>query len=268
VCSVSSFTGSFAHKIALLAEGDYVALTKSGAEPLSHWKLWHLSNGEYEVIDSGVRNESAIQTFRFDSQFMPIGFSKKAGPLDLPSTVLPKVPGYEISCEYKTKELACETVSENGTRSTQTVPAVPPYVVIGEFYDLDFAWFMTGVVHLASSGQSSNDVVNVYAIATGRKPTEITLRPDKPIQIISDGDESALALGRMQRIKKFEVRSDNGRILEGTDQGLIVRLNVASNPELGYAIDNYKEYEPWGIPFGHTVGVAAPNATTPTSGNP
>jgi len=178
---------------------------------------------------------------------------------------LPKFPGSEISCEYKAKELSCETISGDGTRSTQTVAAVPPYVVIGEFYDLDLAWFMTGVVHLASSEEASSGFVNVYAITTGKKPPETNVRPNKPIQIISDGDESALALGRMQRVKKYKVSSDNGRILLGTDQGLIVRLNVGSNPELGYAIDNYKEYEPWGTPFGGISNTAASSAPSTES---
>jgi TonB family protein len=250
----------------LLAEGDYVALAKSGAKPLSHWKLWHLDDGKYEVIDSNTRNPAAIQVFRFDSKFMPIGFSRKTGPLDLPDSRLPKFPASEISCDYKAKELSCETISGDGTRSRQTAAAVPPYVVVGEFYDLDFAWFMTGVVHLASSGVASDGFVNVYAMTTGSSPTQITLRPDKPIQIISDVDESALALGRTQRIRKYRVESDNGRILTGTEQGLIVRLSPASNTELGYAIDSYKEYQPWGVPFGNMSNVAAVSAAGKKSG--
>ena len=249
----------------LLAEGDYVALAKSGVKPLSHWKLWHLDDGKYEVIDSNTRSPSAIQIFRFDSKFMPVGFEKKTGPLDLPDPRLPKIPGSEISCEYEAKELSCETVSGDGARSTQTAAATAPYVVIGEFYDLDSAWFMTGVVHLASSGKT-NGLVNVYALTTGKRPMEIALKPDKPIQIISDGDEPALALGRMQRIKKYKVRSDNGRILVGTYQGVIVRMGPAANPELGYAIDNYKEYEPWAVPFGDISNVAAVDAAGTESG--
>ena len=64
----------------------------------------------------------------------------------------------------------------------------------------------------------------------------------------------------MQRVRKYKVGSDNGGILLGTGQGLIVRLNVGSNPELGYAIDNHKEYEPWGVPFGDISNTAAPSA--------
>lgn len=246
----------------LLAEGDYVAHAKSGTKPLSHWKLWHLDDGKYEVIDSSVQNPPSIQTFRFDSKFMPSGFSIKKAPLDIPDSHFPKIPGFEISCEYMPKELSCETISEDGTRLSQTVAAVRPYVVIGEFYDLDYVWFITGVVHLASSGEASNGLVNTYAITTGKKPAEIALTPNKPIQIISDGEESEMALGRMQRIKKYRVISDNGRMLVGTDEGLIVHMNPRSNLALGYAIENYKEHEPWGVQFGDISSVIAPHAAT------
>jgi TonB family protein len=246
----------------LLAEGDYVAVAKGGNKLLSHWKLWHLNNGEYEVIDSSARNVSAIQTFRFDSRFMPIGFSKKAGPVDIANSRLPKVPGYEISCEYKAKELICETVSADGTRSTQTVPALPPYVLIGEFYDLDFTWFMTGVVHLASSEKTHNGLVNVYALTDGKNPTEIGLRPDTPIQITSDGDGTALAMGRVQPVKKYKWEFGSVPLVVGTDQGLIVKMTMTAPPETGFAIDNYKEYERWGVPFGDISNVAASSAAT------
>ena len=231
----------------LLAEGDSVATTKSGSKPISHWKLWQLNNGEYEVIDTGVRNPSVVQTFRFDSQFMPVGFSMKRAPLDLQDSRVPKLPGSAISFEYGPKQLTCETISGDGTKSTKTVPAVSPYVAIGEFYDLDFLWYMTGVVHLASSGKD-NGLVHVYAM-TEEKLREIELKPDRPLRISFDGDGTDLALGRTQRVKKYKSETSGGLI--GTDQGLIVRVNM-------YAIDNYKEYEPWGVPFGDKLNAAAP----------
>lgn len=244
----------------LLAEGDYVLQATTGVKRLSHWKLWRVDDGKYEVVDASVRNPSSIQVFRFDSKFMPIGFSKKMGPFDPPDSRLPKLPGGEITCEYRARELNCVTISGDGKASKETTAAAPPYVVVGEFYDLDFAWFMTGVVHLASRAEARDGVVKVYAITSGKRPTEIKVVPDKPIRIIADGDESALALGRMQHVKKYRVGSDNGRILIGTDQGLIVRYSVGSGAEVGLAIDNYTEYEPWGVPFGDIPGTAASSA--------
>jgi len=125
---------TYAQERTLLAEGDSVALTTTGAKPFSHWKLWRLDSG-YEVIDSSAQNASAIQIFRFDSRFMPIGFSKKSGPLEVTnSRIIPKFPGYEVSCEYKAKEMVCESLAGDGTRSTAAIAGTPPYVVVGEFY--------------------------------------------------------------------------------------------------------------------------------------
>jgi len=250
----------------LLAEGDDVALTKSGPRTLSHWKLWHLNDGTYRVADLSVQNVSAIQEFRFDSKFMPVGFSKKAGPVGSPDSRFPTSTGFDISCDYKPKELTCETVSRDRAKTTQTVAAIPPYVVAGEFYDLDFIWFMTGVVHLASEGNASSGFVNIYGLTTtGNNPMKIALKPDKPVQIVSCGDESAMELGRTQRIKKYKIGTNGGRVLVGTDQGMISRINLVSNPNIGFAITNYKEYKPWGVPFGDIRNVAASNAISEQS---
>lgn len=232
----------------LLAEGDSIAQTTTGGiKPLTHWKLWRIDSG-YEVIDVNVQNDSFIQIFRFDTKFMPIGFSKKMGPVELPKSRinLPKLPGAEISCEYKPKELVCGSSAPDNTQSIVSIDAVPPYVVVGEFYDLDFLWFMTGVVHLASK-EKTGGLVNIYAITSGKGPKEIGLKADKPFRISSDGDGSAMALGRVQPIKKY--LGSDGHSLIGTDQGIIVRVSPSSKPEVGFAIDNYKEYEPWGVPF-------------------
>ena len=231
----------------LLAEGDSVALTTKGTKPLSHWKLWCLDNG-YEVIDSSTRNASSTQTFRFDSKFMPTGFAMKIGPLEISDHRRPEISGSEISCEYKSREILCESIAGDGTRSATKIAAVPPYVVTGEFYDLDFLWFMTGVVHLLQ-GAKPDGSVNAYAVTSGRGPKEIELKIDKPIRIISDGNGSATMLGRVQPIKKYRWGSAHGRLLTGTEQGFIVKIQPNPSLELGYAIDNYKEHVPWGVPF-------------------
>src|SRR5579864_2322265 len=191
----------------LVAEGDSVAVTTSETKTLSHWQLWRTNEG-YEAVDSNARNTSIVQIFRFDSKFMPTGFTRKSGPLELPDAHFPKSPGFEISCEYETKEAVCESIAGNGTRSTTTIAAMQPYVVTGEFYDLDFLWFMTGVVHLASKGKTGG-LVDVYAVTSGKGPKDIGLKADKPIRVISDGDGSATALGRVQPIKKYKWGSDN-----------------------------------------------------------
>src|ERR1700734_167884 len=193
----------------LAAEGDCVARTKTGDKPLSHWQLWHLSNGEYEVVDTSAKIASSVQIFRFDSQFLPIGYTKKFGPASWPQ--VPNVPaisgrttpGHTISCQYGSVELSCVDESSEGHRSTTSIAAQPPYVFIGEFYDLDFVWFTTGVVRLASRNGAKDGVVNVYALTDGAKPPDIGLKPDKPMKVVFAGEETAQVMGKTQVVKKY-----------------------------------------------------------------
>src|ERR1700675_4985751 len=76
----------------LTAEGDYIAQTKIGDKPLAHWQLWHLGNGDYEVVETSIKNASSVQIFRFDSQFLPIGYTKKFGPISKPQ--IPNFPTF------------------------------------------------------------------------------------------------------------------------------------------------------------------------------
>jgi hypothetical protein len=216
----------------LAAEGDYIARTKTGDKPLSHWQLWHLSNGEYEVVDTSTQNASSVQLFRFDSQFLPIGYTKKVGPISMPQVPNAPVisgrtfPGSAISCQYDSKELSCSAESSEGHKSTASMAAKPPYVFIGEFYDLDFAWFLAGVVRLVLRNSAKDGVVNVYAMTTGAKPADIGLKSDQPIKIVFAGEETTEVMGKTQVVKKYEWRS---RVLRVTTQGLVVSARTQAN---------------------------------------
>jgi hypothetical protein len=229
----------------LAAEGDYVAQTKTGDKPLSHWQLWHLSNGDYEVVDTSIKNASSIQIFRFDPQFLPIGYTKKFGSISKPQVPnFPTIPGQTVSCRYESRELSCDAESSGGHKSTASIAAKPPYVFTGEFYDLDFAWFMTGVVRLASRNGAKDGVVNVYAMTDGAKVGDIGLKPDSPMKIVFTGEETAQVMGKTQVVKKYEWGSDDVAVLRVTAQGLVVSLSTG--PAFGFAMSGYKEYEPWG----------------------
>ncbi len=231
----------------LVAEGDYIAWTKAGDKPLSHWQLWHLSSGGYEVVDTSIKNASSVQIFRFDSQFMPIGYSKKLGPIPKPrASNVATTPGWTISCQYESKKLSCDAESSEGLKSTTSTAADAPYVVTGEWYDLDFAWFMTGVVRLASHNGTKDGVVNAYALTDGPKAGEIGLEADSPIKIVFTGEETAQVMGKTQVVKKYEWGSDDVPVLRVTSQGLVVSLTNGSDPAIGFAVSGYKEYEPWG----------------------
>jgi len=231
----------------LVAEGDYIAWIKTGDEPLSHWQLWHLSNGGYEVVDTSIKNASSVQVFRFDSRFLPIGYSKKSGPIPKPqASNVATTPGWTISCQYESKKLSCDAESSEGLKSTTSIPADAPYVVTGEVYDLDIAWFMTGVVRLASHNGTKDGVVNVYALTGEAKAGDIGLEADSPIKIVFTGEETAQVMGKTQVVKQYESGPD-GFVLRVTSQGLVVSVTNGSDPDgVGFAISGYKEYEPWG----------------------
>ena len=211
----------------LVAEGDYVASTKTGEKPLSHWQLWHLRNGGYEVVDASVKNASSVQIFRFDSQFLPIGYVKKLGPISKPkASNVATIPRRTISCRYESRELSCDAESSEGRKSTTSIAAEAPYVVTGEFYYLDFAWFMTGVVRLASRNGTKDGVVNTYALTDGAKAGDVGLESDSPIKIVFTGEETAQVMGKTQVVKKYEWGSDDVPVLRVTSQGLVVSLLV------------------------------------------
>ncbi|HSY91068.1 MAG TPA: hypothetical protein VK812_06820 [Candidatus Binatus sp.] len=231
----------------LVAEGDYIARTKTGDNPLSHWQLWHLSNGGYEVVDTSIKNASSVQIFRFDSQFFPIGYIKKLGPISKPqASNVATLPGWTISCRYESKKLSCDAESSEGRKSTTSIAAEDPYVVTGEFYDLDFTWFMTGVVRLALRNGAKDGVVNTYALTDGAKAGDIGLEPDDPMKIVFTGEETTQVMGKMQVVKKYEWGSEDFPLLRVTSQGLVVSLTNRSDPAIGLEMSGYKEYEPWG----------------------
>jgi hypothetical protein len=231
----------------LAAEGDYVAQTKTGDKPLSHWQLWRLSNGDYEVVDTSIKNASSVQIFRFDRQFLPIGYTKKFGPISMPQVPnLPTISGQTISCQYGSSQLSCAAESSEGHKSAAAIAAKPPYVFIGEFYDLDFAWFMTGVVRLASRNGAREGVVNVYAMTNGAKAADIGLKSDTPMKIVFIGEETVQVIGETQVVKKYGGGPHQQQILLVTSQGLVAKVIDSSTAGFAFAMSNYKEYEPWG----------------------
>jgi hypothetical protein len=230
----------------LAAEGDFVAQTKEGIRPLSHWKLWKLDDGGYEVVDQKHHNADSVEIFEFDSQLMPKGFTKKVGGLPQTQTGQPS-RDVTISCQYKTRELTCTADSSGGNKSSTSITAEPPYVFIGEFYDLNYAWFMTGVVNLASRGDAKNGYVNVYILTEGTKLGEIALEADKPIKITFVGQEAGESDDKSQVLKEFEWEgTDSFSILHTNAKSMVVGLSNKRNPAIRLAIINYREYVPWG----------------------
>jgi hypothetical protein len=240
----------------LVAEGDYVAQSNPH-KPLAHWKVWHLRTGDYEVIETlAGPSRNIVQVFDFDAQFLPSGFSLTIDTRPrIPTTERQKLPfeAFEvyptiISCRYNVEDLSCQTES-NGKKSALSIPAKLPYVFIpGEFYALDETWLATGIVRLNERHHSEDNAINVYTMLDNK------IRAGRAIQLTYAGKRTANVMGKFQAVTEYEVwrESKPGEwvlstlsVLLVTSQGLVARIRGKSEPGLGYAISNYKEYESW-----------------------
>jgi hypothetical protein len=246
----------------LAAEGDYIAQSNPN-KPLAHWKVWHLRTGDYEVVETlAGPSRNVVQVFHFDAQFLPNGFSltidtRPKEPAALPFTVYPTI----ISCRYSIQDLSCE-IEENGKKSATSIPAKQPYVFVpGDFYALDYLWLMTQIVRSNEHIHSEDNAVDVYTTGMDTKihvgqPIQLDnkVHAGHPIQLTYAGKRSANFMGKSQPVTEYEVWTGNRpgewvlaelSVLQVTSQGLVVSIRGKSDPAFGYAISNYKEYEPW-----------------------
>jgi hypothetical protein len=234
----------------LAAEGDYVALQDRN-KPLAHWKLWHLQNGEYEVVETLAGPSHIVQVFHFDAQFLPSGFSLTIDTFPIRSKrrkrtfmVHPTI----ISCRYNIQDLSCES-ENNGTKSATTIPAKRPYVFVpGEFYALDRTWFMAGIFRLTEHNDAEAMGVNVYVMLDNK------IRAGRPIQLTYSGKQTARLNGKVQPVREFEIWTESepgawvlreSSVLQVTSKGIVASIRGKPDPGLGYEIANYKEYEHW-----------------------
>lgn len=245
----------------LIAEGDYAAKKRDGDKVLAHWKFWRLSTGEYEAIEA---SGALTQTFRFDAQFMPVGYSFRLDPHPraLTNPRVPTISPMGVSCEYKPRELRCES-DYKGQHSAASTPAEAPYVFIpGELYTLDFTWFLTGVVHLVERNDSGDGVVNVYTMTDSEtNHSAIALKADEPIHLAFTGQESEFIMGKTQEVRKYEGWGlPEFSVLRVTAEGLVALIGGKSAPTVGFAMSNYTELVSWESPF-HPVRLVAPPST-------
>jgi hypothetical protein len=232
----------------LLAEGDYVAQSENGSKPVAHWKLSQLTSGEYEVTESFVRNPYVTQIFRFDAQFLPIGYSlainSRSGQSP-PVQSRPDLHPTSFSCIYKANELACDAENE-GRNSHASIAAKEPYVVVfDEGWFADITWLFTGVVRRMQHTGARETLVNAYVIKDN-DTGGITLKPDTPTKLALIGDEKANVLGKMQTVRRYEVRdSADHSVLLVTMDGIVAAVipnGTADSARL--AMGSYQQYKP------------------------
>jgi hypothetical protein len=231
---------------ALIAEADYIAQSENSSKPVAHWKLWHLTSGEYEVTESFVKNPYVTQIYRFDVKFLPIGYSIAINPvLGTSAQPRPDLHSMNLSCVYKANELACDSDYE-GRKSRASIPARGPYTVaIDEYWFADATWTFTGVVRLMEHTGASEALVSAYVIKDN-ETGGIVLKPDRPTKLALVGEEKANVLGKMQTVRRYEERdSADHSVLLVTMDGLVAAasLNGPAN-SVRFAISNYQQYKP------------------------
>lgn len=249
--SVTAFTVDRA----LIAEGDYAFQKVNETKVIAHWKLWQLDDGEYEVIESSTKTPENTQIFRFDAQFMPSGYALTLGPLS--KAQLDRSPAAKtfyhpmsISCDYQPQKLTCKT-EYDGHSSVSAIDAKAPYVFLpGEFYSLDFTWFLTGVVHLIENQGTRDSFVNVYVLTDNEaNHNSIAFKADKPIRLTFTGDETALLMGKTQEVRKYEWEKTELSVSRVSSKGLVGLISGRESSTTGFAMSNYIEYVPWESPF-------------------
>jgi hypothetical protein len=241
----------------LVSEGDYAWETGNGTRAIAHWKLWHLGSGEYEVIESFVRKPLVMQTFRFDAQFLPTGYSLAIPRIKIAANT--EKPAVKFTCVYKTAELACQVESEKG-RPRSSIPASEPYVVLlDDGWFADFTWQFAGVVRTMEHKGAKEAVVNTYIIRDDNSGG-IALKPDKPMKLACLGEKQAEVMGKMQTVRQCEGQEPGDDItLLVTSDGLVAAATLSGRgipaaiqfqaDAVGgaFATADYREYESLGF---------------------
>jgi hypothetical protein len=226
----------------LIAEGDYVAQSENGSKPVAHWKLSRLTSGDYEVTESFVHNPYVTQIFRFDAQFLPIGYSLAINPLSgqSPQPHPDRHPA-SFSCIYKANELACDSEYE-GRKSHASIAAKEPYTVaLDEYWFADITWVFTGVVRRMQHTGARETVVNAYLIKDN-DTGGIALSSDTPTKLVLVGDEQANVLGKMQTVRRYE--SADHSVLLVTMDGLVAAVVPKGTADsTRFAMGNYQQYK-------------------------
>jgi hypothetical protein len=227
----------------LIAEGDYVAQSENGNKPVAHWKLSRLTSGEHEVTESFVRNPFVTQIFRFDAQFLPIGYSLAVNPQSGQSArPRPDLRPTSFSYIYKANELACDAEYE-GRKSHASIAAKEPYTVaIDEYWFADITWAFTGVVRRMQHAGANETLVNAYLIKDN-DTGGIVLSPDTPTKLVLVGAEQANVLGKMQTVRRYE--SADHSVLLVTKDGLVAAV-IPKGPadSVRLIMGNYQQYKP------------------------
>jgi hypothetical protein len=225
----------------LVAEGSYTGQKSNARKPYDAWKLWKESDGSFsaEVVAGPAAGIAGrlVQTFRFDNQFLPSGYSLNLARVREGDTI-------SLSCRLETDRLSCESEFEGKKSSTSTDVKGPCIVMIDDFSGIDLVWLSVAATRIfqANKFRGSVDVYVLKEKSLGQISLEMDSHPDK---FVMAGVEPAAVLGKSRTIRKYEFGGEELWEVKALSNGLIVSMSVKGAPDAGFELAEYNEYSEW-----------------------
>jgi hypothetical protein len=217
--------------------------TSEGSKRYDDWKLWQEQDGEFsaEVVASPEaypQGPTLTQIFRFDQEFLPIGYSLIAahsGTADRMS----------LTCRSDLKSLTCRTEFKGKVSSAVTKTQGASLVVLDDFVGLDQPWFLTAFFRIAQQNRQSSSV-DVYVLKE-KAAEELVLELDSPPTEFKASDEKTTeAPSKTQFARSYEIGpKDEPQIVKVASNGLVVNTGFKGAKHLLFELVGYKQYKQW-----------------------
>jgi hypothetical protein len=228
----STSTVSLAQTAKSLAFGQYSAIAAGGksGRQLDSWTLEQDDEGNYLVkVSPGTAPANGahiVQQFGFLPSFLPVSYALKA-------TAPAIEPGgnersIHLDCRLGEKRVNC-TADFEGNTSSAALDVAPPYLFFpGEFYGLDFPWFLTGVASQAKTEPGAATDFTVTMLDDSKEdPLKIAVKFDKKQSVAYLGREEITVLHRRLKAKKF--KTSEGTTILLSDTGLLLAFQFADS---------------------------------------
>ena len=234
----------------LVAEGSYAGHRSGGTEPYDSWKLWREADGTYmaEVVaGSGARiTGQLVQTFKFDRQFLPSGYSLSLARVKEGDKI-------SLSCRRDGGKLSCDTEFKGKTSSTSANVKGPCLVMVDDFTGLDIPWFFAASLRIFDAN-NRHGKVDGYVLKE-KSLGQVLLEADDSDadQMVFTGEERVEVLGKPQTVRRFEFgtslpaqTNEAGEsevwVVRVLANGLVASMSMKGLPGSGFELAEYKEY--------------------------
>lgn len=223
---------AFAQAPKSLAYGQYTAVAAGGKSErqLDDWTLEQDQEGNYLVkVSPGVTPANGahiVQEFGFLPKFFPISYALKAtAPAIEPGS---KERSIHLDCKLGERRVNC-TANFEGDASSAAVDVPAPYIFFpGEFYGLDFPWFLAGVANQVKTQTGATTEFTVTMLDDSKEdPLKIALNFDKKQTVSFLGREDITVLRRKFSAKKF--KTSEGTTIWLSETGLLLAFQFADS---------------------------------------